>query len=47
MKGACDGGLHIPHSAKRFPGYKKDGEKRVMIQRYTETEFMVSMLLNG
>jgi large subunit ribosomal protein L5e len=27
MKGACDGGLHIPHSAKRFPGYKKDGEK--------------------
>lgn len=27
MKGACDGGLHIPHSNKRFPGYsgKKDG----------------------
>lgn len=27
MKGACDGGLHIPHSARRFPGYKKSGEK--------------------
>jgi len=22
LKGACDGGLNIPHSAKRFPGYK-------------------------
>merc|ERR1740130_2149836 len=29
LKGAADGGLHIPHSTKRFPGYKaeeKDGE---------------------
>lgn len=27
MKGACDGGLHVPHSNKRFPGYsgKKEG----------------------
>ena len=23
LKGACDGGLYIPHSTKRFPGYKK------------------------
>lgn len=23
LKGACDGGLHIPHSNKRFPGYNK------------------------
>jgi len=22
LKGACDGGLHIPHSTRRFPGYK-------------------------
>merc|ERR1711959_728348 len=22
LKGAADGGLHIPHSTKRFPGYK-------------------------
>ena len=28
LKGACDGGLYIPHSTKRFPGFKKtaDGE---------------------
>jgi len=26
MKGACDGGLNIPHSTKRFPGYKKEGD---------------------
>ena len=24
MKGAADGGLHIPHSVKRFPGYNKE-----------------------
>jgi len=24
MKGAADGGLHIPHSVKRFPGYDTD-----------------------
>jgi len=27
LKGAADGGLHIPHSTKRFPGYKA-GEKK-------------------
>jgi large subunit ribosomal protein L5e len=28
MKGACDGGLHIPHSTKRFPGASNEkGEK--------------------
>jgi len=27
LKGACDGGLHVPHSTKRFPGYSKDGGK--------------------
>lgn len=26
MKGACDGGIDIPHSSKRFPGY--DGESK-------------------
>eukprot|EP00920_Eleutheroschizon_duboscqi_P035799 GHVT01086679.1.p1 GENE.GHVT01086679.1~~GHVT01086679.1.p1 ORF type:complete len:314 (+),score=44.60 GHVT01086679.1:141-1082(+) len=25
MKGACDGGLHIPHSVRRFPGYACEG----------------------
>jgi large subunit ribosomal protein L5e len=27
MKGAADGGLHIPHNNKRFPGYDKKAEK--------------------
>lgn len=28
LKGACDGGLHIPHSTKRFPGYScEEGSK--------------------
>ncbi|OEH79184.1 ribosomal protein [Cyclospora cayetanensis] len=26
MKGACDGGLHIPHNNKRFPGFLKGSE---------------------
>jgi large subunit ribosomal protein L5e len=26
MKGACDGGLYVPHSANKFPGNVKDGE---------------------
>ena len=27
LKGAVDGGLHVPHSTKRFPGYKAGDEK--------------------
>merc|ERR1719188_2239600 len=27
LKGAVDGGLHVPHSVKRFPGYKPSEEK--------------------
>lgn len=27
LKGAADGGLHIPHSVKRFPGYDADSKK--------------------
>jgi len=26
LKGACDGGLDVPHNDRRFPGTKKDGE---------------------
>jgi len=26
MKGACDGGMDIPHNTKRFPGNDKDAE---------------------
>jgi len=27
LKGACDGGLHVPHSTKRFPGFTKETGK--------------------
>jgi len=27
LKGACDGGLNVPHSTKRFPGTKVEGGK--------------------
>lgn len=27
LKGACDGGLYIPHSHKRFPGFRPGEEK--------------------
>lgn len=27
LKGACDGGLHVPHNAKNFPGFKAAEEK--------------------
>jgi len=28
LKGACDGGLHIPHHPRRFPGCSKSRKKR-------------------
>merc|ERR1712110_297569 len=27
LKGAADGGLSIPHSEKRFPGYDREGKE--------------------
>lgn len=34
LKGAADGGLHIPHSVKRFPGYDKEkGEYKADVHR--------------
>lgn len=27
MKGAVDGGLNVPHSIKRFPGYDAESKK--------------------
>jgi len=27
LKGAVDGGLDIPHSTRRFPGYSREGNK--------------------
>lgn len=28
LKGACDGGLHIPHNVKKFPGYVKNEDNK-------------------
>merc|ERR1712196_219101 len=28
MKGACDGGLHIPHNIKKFPGFSKSDDNK-------------------
>lgn len=28
LKGACDGGIHIPHSVRKFPGYAKGKSKK-------------------
>ena len=38
MKGACDGGLHVPHSVNKFPGFvkgekKKDGKYNADVHR--------------
>jgi len=28
MKGACDGGLNVPHSVRKFPGFSKGASKK-------------------
>jgi len=28
LKGACDGGLHVPHNVKKFPGYVKNDDNK-------------------
>jgi large subunit ribosomal protein L5e len=28
LKGACDGGVHVPHSVRKFPGYTKGKSKK-------------------
>ena len=33
MKGACDGGLHIPHETKRFPGFRIEKAEVVVNKR--------------
>merc|ERR1712039_1166176 len=37
LKGAVDGGLHIPHSTKNFPGYKPAEEKGAEAEYDAET----------
>jgi len=38
MKGACDGGLDVPHSNKRFPGYVRASVEVVTDKRGRKTE---------
>jgi len=28
LKGACDGGLHVPHSVRKYPGYVKEEDSK-------------------
>jgi len=28
LKGACDGGLHVPHSVRKYPGYIKEEDSK-------------------
>jgi large subunit ribosomal protein L5e len=38
MKGACDGGLNIPHEQKRFPGFRIEKVEAVTDKRGKKTE---------
>jgi large subunit ribosomal protein L5e len=38
MKGACDGGLDVPHSNKRFPGYTRGKVETVVNKRGKATD---------
>jgi large subunit ribosomal protein L5e len=38
MKGACDGGLNVPHKTKRFPGYSKGKKVEVTGKKGKVTE---------
>jgi len=37
MKGACDGGLNVPHKTKRFPGYTKAKVEEIQNKRGKST----------
>lgn len=38
MKGACDGGINVPHSNKRFPGYKRARVEAITNKRGKTTD---------
>jgi len=40
LKGACDGGINVPHSDKRFPGYTRAKVEQIVSKRgkVTDTE---------
>lgn len=53
LKGACDGGINVPHKTKRFPGYSKSKAEVVTNKRgkttdveKTEATFDASVLRN-
>merc|ERR1712021_173219 len=37
LKGACDGGINVPHNVKRFPGYTRQQIKQVVNKRGKST----------
>jgi len=45
LKGAVDGGLHVPHSVKKFPGYKEP-EERGMDYEYDAAAHLERILGN-
>jgi len=38
LKGACDGGINVPHNTKRFPGYSRAQVKQVVNKRGKKTD---------
>lgn len=36
LKGACDGGLYVPHGVNKFPGYTKDGDEAKLSKAHRE-----------
>jgi large subunit ribosomal protein L5e len=38
LKGACDGGLNVPHKTKRFPGYQRSRVEKVTNKRGKSTD---------
>jgi len=38
LKGACDGGVNVPHNTKRFPGYSRAQVRAVVNKRGRKTE---------
>lgn len=53
MKGACDGGINVPHNTKRFPGYQKaqieevKGKRgKVVDSHKSEAQFDAKILRN-
>jgi len=48
LKGAIDGGLDIPHSMKRFPGYVKGDGKDAKMNinlKFMLTKYLVAMFV--